>query len=128
MAVSLVFLVRSALFHLSFRARLDIDPGFGSAPAVGLTEDLQLSPLNNLGTEVVVPGVDPPPGREAHGIDRSRVSEGFFDAAAVRIVDGRPFDASDAPGGNPVAIVSEAFARKFWPGESAIGRTMRVRE
>ena len=163
-AVSLVLLVGSALFLRSLRARLDIDPGFGSAPAVvlslqepegrrsreqianyftqlraevaaipgvaavGLTEDLQLSPLNNLGTEVVVPGVDPPPGREAHGIDRSRVSEGFFDAAAVRIIDGRPFDATDAPGGNPVAIVSEAFARKFWPGESAIGRTMRVRE
>ena len=163
-AVSLVLLVGSALFLRSVRARLDIDPGFGSAPAVvlslqepegrrsreqianyftqlraevaaipgvaavGLTEDLQLSPLNNLGADVTVPGVDPPPGREAHGVDRARVSEGFFDAAAVRIVDGRPFDATDALGGNPVAVVSEAFARKFWPGESAIGRTMRVRE
>jgi predicted permease len=162
-AVSLVLLVGSALFLRSFQARLDIDPGVGSAPAVvltlqepvgrrsvaqieqyftqlrrevaaipgvvsvGLTEDLQLSPLDNLSTEVVVPGVDPPPGREAHDIDRTRVTEGFFDAAAVRIVDGRPFDATDVAGGNPVAIVSQAFVRKFWPGESAIGQTMRVR-
>lgn len=96
--------------------------------AVGLTEDLPLSPLNNLGADVVVPGVDPPPGRESHGVDRARVSEGFFDAAAVRIVDGRPFDATDALGGNPVAIVSEAFVHKFWPGQRAIGKTMRVRE
>jgi len=96
--------------------------------AVGLTEDLHLSPLNNLSTDVVVPGVDPPPGREAHGTDRARVTEGFFDAAAVRLVDGRPFEATDALGGNPVAIVSEAFVRKFWPGRGAIGQTMRVGE
>jgi predicted permease len=163
-AVSLVLLVGSALFLRSFRSRLDIDPGFGSAPAVvlslqepegrrsreqiasyftqlraevaalpgvaavGLTEDLQLSPLNNISADVVVPGVDPPPGRDAFGIDRARVTDGFFDAAAVGIADGRAFDATDVPGGNPVGIVSEAFVHRFWPGRSAVGQTIRVRE
>lgn len=163
-AVSLVLLVGSALFLRSFRARLDIDPGFGSAPAVvaqlqvpttnrtpeqarnffeqlrtqvaalpgvvsvGLTDDLQLNALNNQSTEVIVPGVDPPPGRGGHSVDHARVTPGFFDAAAVRVVAGRAFDESDRAEGNPVAMVSEAFVRKFMPGGSAIGRTFRSGE
>jgi ABC-type antimicrobial peptide transport system permease subunit len=74
----------------------------------------------------VVPGVDPPPGETAYSIDWSRVNEDFFDAAAVRIVDGRAFAETDNRNGNPVAIVSEAFVRKFWPGRSAIGSTIRI--
>ncbi|MBK8250107.1 MAG: ABC transporter permease [Gemmatimonadetes bacterium] len=163
-AVSLVLLVGSALFLRSFRARLDIDPGFGSAPAVvaqlqvpttsrtleqariffeqlstqlaaipgvvsvGLTDDLQLSALNNQTAVVTVPGIDPPPGRPGHGVDHARVTPGFFDAAAVRVVEGRAIDESDRSDGNPVAIVSEAFVRKFMPGGSAIGRTFRTGE
>jgi len=160
-AVSLVLLVGSALFLRSFRARLDIDPGFGSAPAVvaqlqvpatnrtpqqarnfftqlrtevaavpgvasvGLTDDLQLNALNNQAVGVVVPGVDPPPGRDSHSIDFARITPGFFDAAVVRLVAGREFNESDRPDGNPVGIVSEAFARKFLPAGSALGRTFR---
>ncbi|MEP7382950.1 MAG: ABC transporter permease, partial [Gemmatimonadota bacterium] len=162
-AVSLVLLVGSALFLRSFKARLAIDPGFGSAPAavvqlqepttnrppgqarsfytqlrnqmlvvpgvtaVGLIDDLQLNALDNQSIGVMVPGVDPPPERDDYSIDWARISEGYFDAAALRLVDGRTFTSQDTPDGDRVAIVSEAFVRKFWPGRSALGNMIRIR-
>ena len=162
-AVSLVLLVGSALFLRSFKARLAIDPGFGSAPAavvqlqeptanrtadqsfnfytqlrnqmaalpgvtaVGMIDDLQLNALDNQSTDVVIPGVDPPPEHDAWSIDWARVSEGYFDAAALKLVAGRQFGSQDTPDGDQVVIVSEAFVKKFWPGQSGLGNTLRVR-
>ncbi len=54
------------------------------------------------------------------GIDR-----GFFDATGIRIVDGRSFDEHDTLDAVPVAIISEAMAERFWPGQPAIGRQIR---
>ena len=39
---------------------------------------------------------------------------------------GRDFDAHDRPGSERVAIVNKAFASKEWPGESAIGKSVRL--
>ena len=41
------------------------------------------------------------------------------------MVAGREFDARDRVGAPPVAIVSEAFARVYFPGESALGKRVR---
>jgi len=47
--------------------------------------------------------------------------------AAMRIpLQGRAFDDGDRAGAEPVAVVSEAMARELWPGESAIGRRIRI--
>ncbi len=46
---------------------------------------------------------------------------GYFDAAGVRLLAGRAFTESDGA----VAIVSEGFVRRFWPGESVLGRRIR---
>jgi hypothetical protein len=44
----------------------------------------------------------------------------------VRLVAGRDFEAGDAPGAPPVAIVNEAFARAAWPGGNALGRQFQT--
>jgi predicted permease len=48
---------------------------------------------------------------------------GYFDAVKMPIVEGRGFTASDDERATPVAVVNQAFARRFWPGGSAVGRT-----
>jgi len=45
----------------------------------------------------------------------------------VPIVEGRAFTDDDRPETPRVAIVNETFARKYWPGESAVGKTFRSR-
>ena len=51
------------------------------------------------------------------------VTPGFFRAAGIDILEGRDFEDRDCqPGAPGVFIVSESLARRFWPGESALGK------
>jgi putative ABC transport system permease protein len=104
-------------------ARLRAMPG---VVAVGLTGNLQLNTLSTQSVRVQVDGIDPPEGTDFHSVDYASVDEGFLDAAGIGVLDGRAFDASDVPDGERVAVVSETFARRFFPGGSAVGRTFRV--
>ena len=54
------------------------------------------------------------------------VSPGYFDTLGVSIVRGRDFSAADREGTPPVAIVSDAMARRYWPDGSAVGRTITM--
>ena len=95
---------------------------------VGLTADLHLDALNTTTMGIVVEGVEPPPGSDFHTVEWAGVTPGFFGAAGIPILQGRNFEQSDEPGGARVAIVSEAMAARFWPGENAVGRVFRRRE
>jgi putative ABC transport system permease protein len=56
------------------------------------------------------------------------VAGNYFDLLGIAIVQGRPFAESDRGTSEPVAIVSESAARRFWPGENPIGRSVRLVE
>lgn len=53
------------------------------------------------------------------------VTPGYVDATRVRIVDGRPINSGDRMGAPMVAMVSQSFARRYWPGHNAVGRRVR---
>ncbi len=50
------------------------------------------------------------------------VTPGYFDTLRVPLLAGRPLNDFDRANTRPVAIVSAAMARHFWPGETAIGK------
>lgn len=50
----------------------------------------------------------------------------FFRVFDIPVVRGRPFTDGDREGAPLVTIVSESVARRFWPGEDAIGKRIRV--
>jgi putative ABC transport system permease protein len=52
------------------------------------------------------------------------VSRDYFRTLGVRLVAGRGFEPADRPSSPPVAVVNEAMARRFWPGEDPIGKMM----
>ena len=52
----------------------------------------------------------------------SAVSPGYFRTLDIPIVAGRDFTAEEASARTPVAIISDALARRFWPGSNAIGK------
>jgi predicted permease len=58
------------------------------------------------------------------------VSANFFETLRIPIVRGRAFEERDSAADHaaPVAIVSEAFARQFWPDEDPIGKVVEVPE
>jgi hypothetical protein len=51
---------------------------------------------------------------------------GYFDVLDIPVRVGRAFGATDDGEAPPVAVVSEGLARTLWPGESAVGRRLRV--
>jgi predicted permease len=56
-----------------------------------------------------------------------RIGGRFVDAMGMRLREGRLIDDSEAFGGLPVAVVDEGAAAIMWPGQSALGQTVRVR-
>jgi putative ABC transport system permease protein len=54
------------------------------------------------------------------------VSPGFFNVTGIRIISGRSFTTADGPGAPPVAIVTEAAAQRWWPGEDPIGKRFKL--
>ncbi|MGA7524317.1 MAG: ABC transporter permease [Acidobacteriaceae bacterium] len=52
----------------------------------------------------------------------TRVTPGFFSAFNDRMVTGRPISEEDDASTQPVAVVNEAFAKKFFGGQNPIGQ------
>jgi putative ABC transport system permease protein len=68
-----------------------------------------------------------PPGGEAVQGDWQIVSPGYFETLGIPLRRGRLFTAADRRGAQPVIVISEAMARRFWPGKDPIGRRIRVK-
>jgi predicted permease len=58
--------------------------------------------------------------------DNTIVSAGYFEAMNIPLLHGRDFGEQDHADAPPVVIVSEAAARRFWPGENAVGKQLRI--
>lgn len=56
--------------------------------------------------------------------DYSVVSEGFFRALGIPLLQGRLFDDRDAMDARHVAVISQSLAREKWPNQDPIGRTV----
>jgi len=67
------------------------------------------------------------PGGHGDTVEVTTVSTGYFRTMGVSILEGRGFTDDDRIDTPRVAVVNETFARRFWPGESAIGKTFRTR-
>ena len=56
------------------------------------------------------------------------VSPGYFNLLEIPMLQGRDFNSDDAPGGSGVVIVNERAAQLLWPGESPLGKALRVED
>jgi hypothetical protein len=52
----------------------------------------------------------------------SKVLPGFFETLGIGILDGRGFVPGDEEGARDVAVVNDELARRFFPGQQAVGR------
>jgi predicted permease len=77
--------------------------------------------LEPLGNSKNVEGMTLPNGQTAAVLHNS-ASARYFDVLRIPIVEGRNFTAADA--GAPVVLVNQAMARRYFPGESALGKSI----
>jgi predicted permease len=67
----------------------------------------------------------PPPG-ESLGANVRFVTPGLFRTLGIAVREGRDFTPEDGPQRPTVVMVSEKLARETWPGESALGKKVRM--
>jgi len=110
---------RSFYHNLSDRVRAL--PGVRSAT---LTHAI---PLSDQDVSKVIPeGYAFPKGQDTVSLLADVVDEHYFDTMKVDILSGRAFTADDKDGSRPVAIINDEFAKRYWPGQSAVGKRLRL--
>ncbi len=67
----------------------------------------------------------PSPDGQPHSVQLRRVSPGYFRTMRIGEQRGRTFSSQDGTDAPPVAVVSQSFADRFWPGDDPIGRGVR---
>jgi putative ABC transport system permease protein len=73
----------------------------------------------------VVEGHEPGPGDVAPVFSVRVVTPGYFEVLGINWLRGRDIDQADREGSQLVAVVDETFARRFWPGDSPVGKRIR---
>ena len=57
----------------------------------------------------------------------TRVSAEYFRTLGIAVLQGRAFNEGDTPDSPGVVVINETMARRYWPGQSAIGRRVQLR-
>ena len=105
-----------------FYDRLTIDlssiPGVSAA---GTGTDLPWTGYDENVGGFNIEGKKPPPGQEFHA--RYHVaSSNYFRALGIPLLEGRFFTAHDNQNAAPALIINQSMARRYWPGENALGK------
>jgi len=109
---------KRAAFHREFLERIEAMPGVTVA---GIVTSLPLSGHNS-GTGIHLEGRPEPRPEEAPVVWFRAVTPGYFRALGIPLKRGRLLEARDREGAEPVGLINETMARRFWPGEDPIGK------
>ncbi len=75
---------------------------------------------------VVIPGVEHAPDEMGFPLDVRTVGSGYFETLGVELLRGDPIGEVHDAAPVRVAVVSQAFVERFFPGETPLGRTVEV--
>jgi len=73
-------------------------------------------------TDIELPGRGGTKATAGDDIDRRSVSPGYLQLLRIPLRKGRYLTADDRAGAPPAAIVNEAAAQKYWPGQEPLGQ------
>jgi predicted permease len=101
-----------------------LEQQFGALPGVKSVGLALYSTLegNNWGESVRVEGRPEPGPNENNGSSWDRVNPQFFETVGQPVIRGRGFTDADTATSQKVAVVNQAFVKKFFPKEDPIGR------
>jgi len=153
-AACMVLLLAAGLLLRGLHRANTIDPGFRMKNVTAISFDLNGAGYNDQRAEALqrqlleriaaLPGVDAVaqasavplddnhsvtdfsiPGRQDHILtEYNQVSPTFFPLLDIRIVRGRNFTDAENHTGAPVVILPQSTARRLWPGQDPIGKTL----
>lgn len=104
-------------FFIDLKQRLESTPGVQSASSI---YPLPLSG-DRFSISFEIEGRPMPP-KDHPSADFFTTGVGYFKTMGIPITKGRDFDDRDKHGSTPVIIITEAFARQYFPNEDPIGK------
>ena len=108
-----------------YRQLLEAVRRYPDVRAAGLAEFVPLG-LSSQQTGISIDGYEPSPD-EVMSVDYNEATPGYFEAMGIDLVAGRTFSEDDHENTQPVLVINQRFAERYWPGESAVGKRVTVR-
>jgi putative ABC transport system permease protein len=107
-----------APFYREIQDRLSAIPGVRGVSAT------TYAPMTGgqWGHDIRIQGKPEPGAKDDVSADWTRIMPGFFDTIGVRMLAGRTINEDDNGNAQHVAVINEAFARKFFGNQNPIGR------
>ncbi|HEX7962437.1 MAG TPA: ADOP family duplicated permease, partial [Terriglobales bacterium] len=93
-------------------------------PGVRMITSVLYAPMSgdSWNNGIRIEGQPEPPPKEDTGSGFTRVTPNFFDTIGAKIVLGRPITEEDTGSTRHVAVINEAFAKKFFKDQNPIGQ------
>jgi putative ABC transport system permease protein len=105
-------------FYRPLLQRLKALPG-----VVAATETSTLPPYGGLISDIEIPGKT---HSEKWNAMFQLCSEGYFPVLKIQFLEGRPFTEAEVNDARKLAIVNQAFVKRYLPGENPIGNHVRI--
>ncbi|HKQ04021.1 MAG TPA: ABC transporter permease [Blastocatellia bacterium] len=109
-------------FGETLETKLTALPGVQAAAIAG-----ELPPVRPIdANDTQIEGFQPTPDGPAQNVDFwNIIGKDYFKAMGIRTIEGRTFEPMDmGDKAQKVVVINQALARRFWPGESPIGRRL----
>ena len=108
-------------FDRQLLTKLNLLPGVRSAT---LADWMPLGFVTD--SETIQPEGYVPQRQESMNIREADVGPDYFHTLEIPLIAGRDFTARDTNDSQPVVIVNQAFADRYWPGQDAIGKRLKA--
>jgi len=102
----------------------EIQERLSAIPGVKSVSAATYAPMSGdqWGFQIRIEGKPEPGPKDDIFADWTRVTPGFFDTVGANMLAGRPITEEDTSSTRPVAVVNEAFAKRYFGNENPIGR------
>jgi len=95
--------------------------GLSGVTSASISTMVPLGFGGHISSPTKIEGYVPAPDEQVT-IERVIVSDGYFETMGIPMVEGRGITMQDRGNAQRVAVVNEAFARRYYPGEGPIGK------
>jgi putative ABC transport system permease protein len=101
-----------------------IDERLLAVPGVRMVAPVLYAPMSgdSWNEGIRIAGRPEPGPKDDTGAGWARVMPGFFETIGAKIVQGRPIEEQDSANTRPIAVVNEAFVRRFLKDQDPIGQ------
>ncbi|NNF57314.1 MAG: hypothetical protein HKN04_03650 [Rhodothermaceae bacterium] len=127
LAASIYYPVRGTDPAVAQAAYASLLERVGALPGVEAASVGRAFPYRTRQFEAYPVGLDAAPGAAPRTSEPARfdaVAPGYFTTMGISLLEGRAFSQEDEAA--DVAVINESFARRSWPGESALGRRIDI--